>query len=246
VRRPLSLLALPLLLLVGCGPTPAPAPTDDSPATSKPTETVGPPAAELDPDVLLVVSTRATAENGAALDLVLTVHRATAWSDDSAADRPALMTTTCEGYLDAGVYEANLWSFVTADVTATSTGTAEWPADTRIRLFPTPTDDVSLASGGFLVEDPDVDSATPHCARDRYLYGPGDGSLIAGIQGDTDEAAAAGNFTRWANQLWGFTGASFSNCSYVVTPAGAELNGGAEWWSEQVDDSNCYVGSTAG
>jgi len=243
VNRRIVLLALPLLLLAGCDPVPAPTPSEDTASSSMPTETVAPPAADLDPDVLLVVSARATAGNGAVLDLTLTVHKATAWSDDSAADRPALMTATCEGYLDASVYEANLWSFVKADVTAASAGTAAWPADNRIRLFPMHSDDVSLASGGFVVEDPEVDAATPHCARDRSLVSAGDGSLIAGIPGDTDEVAAAGNFTRWANQLWGFTGSGFSDCTYVVTSAGAELGGGADWWSEHISESDCYVGS---
>jgi hypothetical protein len=207
--------------------------------------------------VLLVVTATATADNGAALDLTMTVHKATAWNDSAAADRPAVMTGVCEGYLDASVYEANLWSFLAVDVTATAEGAATWPADKRIRLFPTFNDDVALASGGFLVEDPNVDMATPHCQRDRYIYEAGVGSLIAGIQGDTDEVAAAGNFTRWANQLYGFVGRevagqsaadagiTISNCSFLVTPAGAELNGGADWWSDHSDESNCYTGSTS-
>lgn len=142
-------------------------------------------------------------------------------------------------------------------VTATAQGSATWPSDRRLRLFPTANDDVSLASSGFLVEDSEVDGATSHCARDRYLYGAGTGSLILGSQGDSDEATAAGNVTRWANQIYGFVGQevagqtaaeagiTISGCSYVITDAGTQLNGGASWWGEHIDESNCYVGSTS-
>lgn len=257
MRSPkLVLLALPLLLLTACGPA-EPAPSDDSPsssATPKPTESVT-PVVTLAPDALLVVNARVTADNGAVLDLSMTVHQSTAWSDGTASDLPALMTAGCEGSLDETVYEGNLWSFTRIDVVATSSGSVTWPSDKRLRLFPTVNGDVSLASDGFLVDDPDVDPATPHCARDRYLYGSGTGTLVAGIQGDTDEVGAAGQFTRWANQLYGFVaqevagqtaaeaGMTVSDCSYVVTDAGTALNGGASWWGERITESNCYVGS---
>lgn len=257
MRHALILLALPLVLLAGCDPVP-PGPVESSPSgTPTSTETTA-PVDELDPDVLLVVTATVTADNGAALDLRMEVHKATAWSDASAPDRPALMTSTCDGSLDASVYEANLWSFLLVDVTATPVGATAWPADKRIRLWPGSVvgeELVALASDGFLVEDPDVDDATPHCVRDRYVYGAGEGGLIAGIQGDTDEVTAAGNFTRWANQRYGFVarevagqtaesaGMVVSNCTFEVTPAGVELNGGAAWWGDHVDDSDCYTGS---
>ncbi len=60
------------------------------------------------------------------------------------------MTSTCEGYLDAGVYEANLWSFLKMDVEAVPGGAGAWPSEKRIRLFPLATDDYALASGGAL------------------------------------------------------------------------------------------------
>lgn len=256
MRRSLALLALPLVLLAGCGPTP-PAPVDSpSPEPSKPVETVAPPV-ELDPDVLLVVTATATADNGAVLDLRMEVHKATAWSDSTASDRPALMTAGCDGYLDASVYEASLWSFLQIEVTAEpDAATPAWPDGKRIRLWPGVNDDVNLASNGFLVDDPDVEGSTPHCRRDRYIYGPGEGQLVAGIQGDTDEVDAAGHFTRWANQRYGFVahevagqsaasaGMTLTDCGFLVTAAGTELNGGADWWGEMIDESNCYTGST--
>lgn len=260
MRRSLALLVLPLVLLAGCDPMP-PAPVgSSSPEPSKPTETVAPPVEELDPDVLLVVTATVTADNGAALDLRMEVHKATAWNDASAADRPGLVDTQCAGYFDATVYEPNLWSFLLVDVSATADpATPAWPSDKRLRLWPGSVvgdELLALASDGFLVEDPDVDSATPHCVRDRYVYGAGEGALIAGIQGDTDEVDAAGHFTRWANQRYGFVarevagqsaesaGMVVTNCSFEVTPAGVELNGDADWWGSTSDESNCYTGST--
>lgn len=256
MRRSLALLVLPLVLLAGCDPLP-PAPVDSSsPEPSTPVETVA-PAVELDPDVLLVVTATATADTGAVLDLRMEVRKATAWDDPSASDRPTMMTAGCDGYLDESVYEANLWSFLPVDVTATADpSTPAWPNGKRIRLWPGVNDDVNLASNGFLVDDPDVEGATPHCRRDRYVYGDGEGRLLLGIQGDTDEVDAAGHFTRWANQRYGFVarevagqsaaeaGMTLTDCTFEVTAAGVELNGGADWWGETVDESNCYTGST--
>lgn len=258
MRRSLVILALPLALLAGCNPTP-PAPVPSSPVADDPTPAATEPGeapASIHPDALLVVSATATASNGAVLDLRMEVLAATAWSDPAAADRPALMTARCEGYLEASVYEDGLWSFVPVEVTATADpSTPAWPADKRIRLWPGFSDVVALASSGFLVEDPDVSDDTPPCQRYRYLYGAGEGVLLEGIQGDTDEVAAAGQFTRWANGRYGFVarevqgqsaasaGMVLTDCQFVVTEKGAELNGGASWWGSHVDESDCYTGS---
>lgn len=261
MRRSLALLILPLAVLAGCSPVPpAPTPAESSPSSTPTATETAAPVEDLDPDVLLVVTATATAENGAVLDLRMEVHKSTAWNDSAAPERPALMDTQCDGYLDATVYGPNLWSFLLVNVSAAADpATPAWPADKRIRLWPGSVvgdELVALASDGFLVEDQDVDDATPACVRDRYLYGAGDGTLIAGIQGDTDEVGAAGQFTRWANQRYGFVarevagqtaesaGIFVTDCSFLVTPAGVELNGDADWWGSTNDESNCYTGST--
>lgn len=250
---PLALLLVSAALLAGCTPVPAP-PAGPPSETPTPVETVE-PAPALDPDVLLVVSAVATADSGAVLNLTMTVHKATAWNDPSAPDRPALMTSGCDGSLEESVYQANLWSFVKIDVEAVDAGATPWTDDKHLRLFPIHNDDVVLASNGFLVWDEDVDQDTPYCVRERHIYGEGSGTLIAGIQGDTDEVAAAGNFTRWANQLYGFVGRevagqsaasagiTISGCTFTLTDAGKELNGGADWWGEKSDESDCYAGA---
>lgn len=230
---------LVVLALTACGPTPTPAPSDSP--EPKPTATVEAPAgAELDDDVLLHVTATATGPGGElALDLQL--HRAESW--DVATESASRMTATCEGALDASVYEANLWSFGSAAITADGT----WTGDSFV-VLPRADDVVSLSSTGFLSEDDDVDPATPHCLRARTFAAPGEGALVLGFSGDSDEVSAAGNFTRWANTRFGFVapeGVTLSNCEFTVTPAGAELNGGAEWWSDVASASECSTGASA-
>lgn len=230
---------LVVLALAGCSPTPAPTPSETPEPT--PTETVeAPPEVVLDDDVLLHVTATATGTAGNELELDLQVHRAVAWDD--APDSAALMTSTCEGALENSVYQANLWSFATVDVAATGS----WTADS-IELRPLADDVVSLASSGFLSEDDNVDQATPHCLRARSFATPGEGALLLGFSGDSDEAGAAGNFTRWANVRYGFAvpdGITLSDCEFTVTDAGTELNGGAEWWGDVVSATECSTGAT--
>lgn len=233
---------LVVLALAGCGPTPAPAPSGAPEPTPKPTETVEAPApSALAEDILLHVTATATGAGGEELALDLQVHRAMNWDDDT--ESAALMTAGCEGALDASVYEANLWSFAVVDVSATGS----WTGDS-IRLLPGADEVVSLASAGFLSEDDDVDPATPHCLRDRTFATGDDGTLVLGLTGDSDAVGAAGNLTRWANTRYGFAapaGVTLSDCAFVVTPAGEELNGGADWWSETVSAAECSTGSSA-
>ena len=237
---PVATALLVAIALAGCGPTPAPAPSE-APDPS-PTETAQAPApTDLPEDILLRVTATATGVAGNELDLDLRVHRALSWDDDT--ESGVLMTSGCEGALDASVYEANLWSFAVVDVVATGS----WTGDS-IRLLPSADDVVSLASVGFLSEDDDVDPATPHCRRDRTFATADDGTLVLGLAGDSDAAGAAGNFTRWANSRYGFIapqGVTLSDCEFTVTEAGAELNGGAEWWGEVVAADECSTGATA-
>lgn len=231
---------LVVIALAGCGPAPSPTPSETP--EPKPTETVeGPAEPEVDEDVLLQVSATATGSAGNELDLDLQVHRAASWGDVPAlAD---LMTATCDGALENSVYEENLWSFGFADVAATGA----WSGDSFL-LLPNADDVVSLSSTGFLSEDDSVDSATPHCLRTRTFAEPGKGQLVLGFAGDSDELGAAGNFTRWANARYGFiapAGVTITDCEFTVTEAGAELNGGAEWWGDVVSDSECSTGATA-
>lgn len=265
--RPTLLTALavvPLVLLLSaCAPgepTPSPSTPAANPApsaTPTPSATLAgkPAAAPLDADVVMAVYGTATADNGAVLDVTMTVHKSTAWNNSSAADRPAQMTAACAGYLDDDVYAAQIWSFAKIDfVAALREGTPAWPS--KHRLFITPSGGfVPIATSGFPVDDDEVDSATPRCKRDKFFEGAGTGTIIAGFPGDTDAAGAAGNFTKWANHNYGFVasrvqaqtaasvGITVSECTWNVTELGASLNGDAAWWNSYVDDTHCVNGS---
>jgi len=246
--------AVALLALTGCTP-PSPTPTAAPPAeSSTPTTTPTPTAAALADDVLLVVSTVATADNGAVLDLTLTVHRPLAFDDPAVGPAAALMTDACGGGTDDALYAENLWTFATVDVAAVARAGAEWPAGHRIILVPYSTYLV-LAGDGAVLDDDEVDPSTPNCRRDKHLDTAGTGTLVVAFAGDTDDVAAAGQFTKWANHLWGFSGVrvagqsaeaagiALSDCTFTVAPAGEELHGGAEWWIERNDDTRCQIGS---
>ncbi len=246
--------AVVLLALTGCTP-PSPAPTAAPPVESATaTPTPAPTDAALADDVLLVITTVATADNGAVLDLTLTVHRPLAFDDPAVGAAAAAMTDACGGGTDDGLYAENLWTFATVDVAAVARAGAEWPADRRIILSPLSTS-VSVAGDGVVLDDDEVDSATPNCRRDKHLDTAGAGTLIVGFAGDTDDVGAAGQFTKWANHMWGFSGVrvsgqsaeaagiTLSECTFTVTPAGEELNGAAEWWVERNDDTKCQTGS---
>lgn len=243
-----------LLAISGCAPAEQ---LVDPPATAAPNEpaetTPSPATSTLAEDVLLVVSTVATADNGAVLDLTMTVHRPTAFDDAASSGSAALMTDACGGGTDDSLYAADLWTFASVDVTASARPGPVWPAERRITLYPLSTS-LNLAGDSTVVDDDEVDPATPRCRRDKHIDGAGTGTLVVGLVGDTDDVAAAGQFTRWANQLWGFSGVrvadqssadagiALSDCTFIVTAAGTELNGGSAAWIERSDDTVCQVG----
>ena len=241
-----------VLMLTGCTP-PSEAPTPVEPVETA-SSTPSPTAEALAEDVLLVVSAVATAENGAELDLTLTVHRPLAFDDPAVGPAAALMTEACGGGTDDALYADNLWTFATVDVDAAARPGAEWPDDRRIILSPLSTY-VSVAGDGVVLDDDEVDPSTPNCRRDKHLDAAGSGTLVVGFAGDTDDVGAAGQFTKWANHLWGFSGVRvagqtaeaagivLSSCTYTVTDSGAALYGGADWWIERNDDTVCQVGS---
>jgi hypothetical protein len=251
--RASALAVIPLaVLLTACTP-PAPEPVPEA-SSEAPAPAPAPAPDPLAEDVLMVVNATATADNGAVLDLSLTIHRSLAWDDPAGASRAALMTSVCSGGLDDSVYESGLWSFASIDVDAVARTGPTWPADHRLFFLPYATY-VTVGTDGFPIDDDEVDPATPHCVRSKFFEGPGTGTAIVGFAGDTDEFGAAGNFTHWANHNYGFSvvrvssqtaadvGMALSDCSYEVTDAGLELNGDADWWASHVEDTRCVFGS---
>ncbi len=256
LSRALVVVPLSLLLLAGCTPqTPAPPAVDETPVeTSAAAPQPDPPTDPVyAPDVMLVVTATATADNGATLDLSLQVHQSQNWNAPGTTQQ-ATMTTACSGGLDAGIYEQGLWSFTTLDVDSVLREGPEWPVNRRLFVAPNATY-VMLASNGFPADDDEVSSDTPRCRRDKVMDGQGTGSLVMGLNGDSDAAGASGNHTRWANHNYGFVavrvagqtaasaGITLSDCTALVTDAGREFNGDADWWSSRIDDTHCVFGS---
>jgi hypothetical protein len=256
-RTPVLSSAAIIILLALAGCTPPAEPSDpvasESPSESATTEPT-PTAAALAEDVLLVVSAVATADNGAVLDLTMTVHRPTAFDDPASAAAAALMTDSCGGGTDDSLYADQLWTFASVDVDAITRPGTVWPTNRRLFFYPLATY-VNVAADGAVLDDDTVDPATPHCRTDKHLDVPGSGTMVVGLEGDTDDVSAAGQFTRWANQMWGFSGVYvagqsaaeagivLSECTYTVTDAGKALNGGAAEWIERIDDERCQVGN---
>ncbi len=248
-RRPLlALLALPLVLvLAACAPgdpgsggetppsTPAAEPTQEQQGDGEP---------DLPEDALLAVSVTATASNGATMNVLSVVRRSTAWDDPAAADRPATMTAECAGYLDASVYEQDLWSFTLIDVTAAAIE-GDWPVGEGVNVFPDP-EYTAVADTGALGEDASAGSDVPHCFRLKTITAPGSGTIVVGLHGDTDAVGAAGGFTRWANHNYGFSSISaaedLSDCVLTVTPLGEE-SGWGEPYEEVIEDGLCRFGN---
>lgn len=247
--------AIILLALSGCTTPPAPSePVASSSPSETPSASPSPTAEALAEDVLLVVTAVATADNGAVLDLTMTVHRPTAFDDPASAASAALMTDSCGGGTDDSLYAEQLWTFASVDIDAIARPGTAWPANHRLYFEPLATY-VSIAADGAVRDDDTVDPATPHCLTDKHLDMPGSGTMVVGLEGDTDDVSAAGQFTRWANQMWGFSGVYvagqsaaeagivLSECAFIVTDAGAALNGGSADWIERIDDERCQVGN---
>lgn len=255
--RKILVVPLALLLLAGCAPpAPPPGTADETPVTPPADHAAAPNAPSspaFAPDVVFVVTGTATADNGAVMDLSLQVHQSQNWNA-SGSTQQATMTTACAGGLDAGIYEQGLWSFTTIDVEAVLRDGPAWPANRRLFVAPTATY-VMLATSGFPADDDEVSSDTLRCRRDKVMDAPGTGSLVMGLNGDSDAVGASGNFTRWANHNYGFVGVrvagqsaasagiTLSDCTAHVTDLGREFNGDADWWSSRIDDSHCVFAS---
>ena len=249
MKNAFALAVIPLVLVLSaCNPgepeptsTPGDKPT--STITPKPTSSV---VAEepLPDDALLLVRATATADNGAVMNIRMTVHRSLAWSTPEGASMGDVMSTSCAGALDASIYQDQLWTFTALDVDAELQGTTPWPTDQRLYTFPS-AEYVAQAITDYPFDD-DVDGGTPHCKRDKFFERPGFGTVVLGLPGDTDEVSAAGQFTRWANHSYGIAapgGVILSDCSSLVTTAGEALHGGADWWSSEVSASACRYGA---
>lgn len=245
----LTLLAIPLALSA-CAPQPAPiatsAPTEAAPEPSS-TPTMEPAEAPLPDDALLSLTATAELNGGPVAHVSLVVHKSLAWDDPKAADLAAAMTSTCDGSLEESVYNEQLFTFTRVDYSAVPVADGGmWTAGPAFDLMPSAS--IPIAPLGDATDADSADISTPLCLRNKEFPIIGEGALVLGLEGDTDENLAAGNFTRWSNQAYGFVSKQpevvFTDCKYTVTELGNELGPGIAAWNESIADSMCAVGFT--
>ena len=244
-----ALLCVPAIALVlsGCSLLPGEPGATPQPSSSPSTGTAAPPEAPiiLDPDILLLVQATATTDAGEQIELTARVHSSTAWNDPdvSNASRPEFMTSACVGYLDAGVFADQSWSFALIDYSAALPSIDDpWPAGIKLGALPT-ADSLVIAGGGILADDPDASADAPHCARDKVVAGAGDGTIVAGFEGDTSSSSP---FTAWAQHSYGFrvsSGMTLTGCTITLTGPGELAGGGGDTWIETSNDTQCSAGS---
>jgi hypothetical protein len=255
----LSLIAVPLLILVGCAPEPSPSPTPSlKSATPSQSASPSPAPIPITPDTLAVMTATATAQNGSVLQLRLVVLKSQAWDDPAGLPRSTATTTWCDGELDDTVYKPNNYGFAEVDYSAELSGSKiAWPSDLLVRLLPSPSDSVSVTAGGsaYQIEPPDPNAGSdpgyyvPHCQQPAYLGGAGTGVVYLGFDGD---AAATPPFTLWSKQSYGWTfdpinskidpsKVNLTNCSLTVTTLGKSLGASASGGAELEKGTYCSL-----
>jgi len=249
-------IAIPLLLLSACAP-PEPDDFPEPPASPSPTESeiVGGVAIDLPADGLIGIHATLTALNGAVMDLTMIVHQSVPSTDAAAA--VAATEAWCAGEMDAQILADQGYTLTAVDVTATLQS-GDWPAEgASVLLYPIPWERAVLTASGDLQQ---LDTAgegdyTPHCITPVTLDGPGTGTILVGIPGDTDgDSDGTPPLGGWSHNLYGadathldgvLRDVMFSNCFAEVSDLGASLGAGSTpGWKEYFDDPTlCYLGS---
>lgn len=262
IPRAAALLVLPLaLLLSACNPgqpdpTGSKTPRPDVSATPTPTPTAD-AAPELPADAVMLVTATATASTGAQLDLRLVVHAPAAWNADGRAGADAT-NAWCVDEVNDSIYAAQNYSFEAIDYTATPVGTAVWPADEQIWLFPNPTYTTLAATGNitefaFPVPVGDGDYV-PHCKQTAIMTGAGTGTVWLGADQDAVGRDNLPPFHFWASLTYGFNNAytsdshpiAYTGCTPTITPLGATMGAPGPGWHVGTDANVCVVGGTTG
>lgn len=262
IPRATAVLVLPLALaLAGCHPD-APgandssAPTPGGSATSSPTATAD-AAPELPADAVMLVTATATATTGAQLDLRLVVHAPAAWNAGGRAGADAT-NAWCVDEVNDSIYAAQNYSFEAIDYTATPVGSAAWPADEQIWLFPSPTYTTLAATGDiteFAYPVPAGDGDyVPHCKQTAIMTGAGTGTVWLGADQDAVGRDNLPPFHFWASLTYGFNNAftsdtrpvAYTDCTPTITPLGTTMGAPGPGWHVGTDPNVCVVGGTTG
>lgn len=258
--RPAALttaVALAALVLAGCTPTPAPTNSSAPSESASPTPTEE-PVAPLPEDAVLSVSMRATADTGAAVDILLVLLKPVPYGDPAAVQAANATAAWCEGEVDESVFQAEGgFSFAELDVTVTAVdGTPAWPSTLPLHLIPGEGHGPTITTGGgaYPVERPNELNEegfyVPHCQQDGFLSVPGTGLLYLGWGND------GGSLTAWTGANYGATfdtwgepinpdQVKLSECTSVITDLGISMGGSANVLSEFFSDTQCLlVGSS--
>jgi hypothetical protein len=245
-----ALTPLFMLTLAGCVAT-APsisATNDGSPANSSAASDPSPsatPQGALDSDVTLVITTTATATNGATLALEMRVHKSVRFDDIAGQTIPAAIAEDCPTTYSQPLFAAQKWSFARANISALPGAGADWPSNVAIATLPS-TEFLPIAARGFLTSGSGESPAIPTCQAEKHFVGAGNGAFAFGIPGDSLDDNAAGSFTRWANHRFGFrvpTGVTLTGCTITVTALGRQYGAEGASWSTVSDASTCSAGA---
>ena len=231
-----------LTTVSGCGATAAIEPSPTSTAT----EAVPEPNPSLtrdpaDADAVLFIRVTATAANGAQLDIETQIHRSSAFDYLGTEQLNKILIEDCGALFTEGIFAADAWSFTRGNTTAIPTpgNSTPWPAEAAITALPL-AQFAYLGGRGMFQNTPPAGILA--CQQDKFFTSEGRGATVIGIPNDTIDQQTFNN--KWALHRWGISapaGVTLSNCSFELTPLGAQYGGGVNW-IESADAANCSTG----
>ena len=249
--------ALPLVfLLAACDPADDPQPSASYTPSQEQIDALE-NSLELPDDGVIGLRMTVAAGTGAAMEVTMIVHQAVPATE--AADAVAATSAWCAGEVDATLLTDLGYTFTTVEITATETA-GTWRTDTPLLVQPQPWENVTLTATGDLEQVPvgsDGD-VSPHCATPVRISGPGTGTVLLGIAGDSDgDGDGTPPLGGWAHYVYGLnanfpalgtTDATFTGCAVVISELGASLGAGtAPGWDTHVEaPTYCNVGGTLG
>jgi len=245
MRPHLALAAFTALALAGCtNQIPAPQETFIEP----PIPSASPVEESLElgpvlPEVMLIIKATARTVDGALLQLEQRVNLAVPLGDIGAGAVPTVAIESCPGLLDSAIATAGRWTFTRVVFSAISPAESPaWPDGSPISIKPS-SEFAPIASMSFLQEKPE---ATLPCQREKFVAGEGRGAISIGSANDALDLADSG-YQRWSELNYGFvttgTDATLTECTFELTPLGAERGGGSSSWASINDSQSCVIGA---
>ena len=252
-RRAILLLVAtaPLLALAACvavAPAPPVSPVaSESPTVDERRSTPAPPPRAQDPtaaafplDALVVLTGRATADNGATASVKAIVHAPRTLDDAGAAKVLKAMTVACPGEVDRSVLAGVHATLVTVDYSSTLLR-GHWPIDLPLSLGPDSTSAFVAAVGDpgvtqeqVLPAHPSPTDYLPNCRRPAFMTIGASGSVYLAEYVDPHNNISLDDGTFWGHLRYGFSSpytlfsarrVSFDHCEEQLTELGASKLG---------------------